>query len=283
MPHRGNGSMVDPDDLRKLAKEASARHLGGAVPLTEAVVQVVQEHNELGPEHVRRIVEFANNATFQMMFEKGAEDHRVVNFTGGPADPGDVLKELDMGATHTPVAMSDRRDTITPYVPGEDSAGDPFEPVKTASEYPAANPMGDFWDTRDKLRGAKDHFEAELVGARQEYDYVVSDLVKEAKQAAMSGYSTVDMARALSEYSPHPDFATLALNHIQANLDVADLNRYSDEVTKTAGAVNPNAGIVVVFRKFVKLAQERFTLSAAVDRLDAQLTRVNDTIKRQIG
>jgi hypothetical protein len=268
---------VDPDRLRLLAKKASELHLSGHAPLTATVISVVKGEPDLSPEHVRRVVEFANNETFQALFQKSAGDHRVINFEGGPADPSDVLKELNMGAVSSPTAVPDRQMELDPYVPGSDSAGDPFDTAKTAEEYPQANPNGDDWYRREQLVAIREQFSAEHVGLMARYADAEDALCKEARQVVLSGGSTTDVSRALAHYSSSQDMTKLALAKIATVLK--DVQSGSG-IAKTAEATpNPKHPLVQAFLSFQKVAMDRFKLAAVLEHTEAELDAVNAKLR----
>lgn len=281
MPSRDTNKNVDPDRLRMLAKKASDIHLGGAVPMTEAVIQSVRDESGLGPEHVRRVITFANNETFQRMFQKEAGDHRVINFQ--LADPSDVLKELNMGATPSPVAVSDRSPNLASYVPGADSVGDMFEPTKTAAA-DMPNPMNELWRMRQRVDGLLSHAQSEYVSASARYDDSVCGLCKSARNVVLEGGSTADINRALSFYSDSTDMTKLALSLIQVSLGKEALHTQESILSKTAAAVpNPQHPLVESFKEFSKVAMDRFRYAAVIDSLQEQLKKVNGAVKRHMG
>jgi hypothetical protein len=88
-------SKVSPEVLEMLGRQASQLFQQRGIPLNQAVVQVVANHPELGNEHLKRIIEFANTVTFQEMFQN-SEDKNV-HFD--VADPGVVLRDVSDGGT----------------------------------------------------------------------------------------------------------------------------------------------------------------------------------------
>ncbi len=92
---QSSGSNVAPETLEMLGRQASQMFQGQGVPLNDAIRQVTANHPELGNEHIKRIVEFANTVTFQQMFQN-SEDKNV-HFE--VADPGAVLRDLKDGGS----------------------------------------------------------------------------------------------------------------------------------------------------------------------------------------
>lgn len=87
---------VSGEHLETLGKQAASNWVDGKVAsLHEAVVDVVRGER-LSPEQVRRVVEFTNGDAYLQEFRK-LSSHRVVNFNSGPADPAQVLQDLNDG------------------------------------------------------------------------------------------------------------------------------------------------------------------------------------------
>ena len=248
--------------------------------MTEAVLQSVRDEDDLGAEHIRRIVTFANNETFQCMFRKEAGDHRVVNFE--LADPSDVLKELNMGATPTPVAVSDHSPNLASYVPGSDSAGDPFAPSKTAAAADVVNPLNELWRTRQRVDGMLKHAQSEYQGVSIRYSEVATRLCKEARSVVLEGGSSADISAAISYHSKSADMAKLALGLIQQSLESGDVKPQAEPIlSKSASAVpHPQHPLVRSFTEFSKVAMDRFRYAAVIDELSPELTKLDAAVRR---
>ncbi len=92
---QSSGSNVAAETLEMLGRQASQMFQGQGIPLNQAIKQVTANHPELGNEHIKRIVEFANTVTFQEMFQN-SEDKNI-HFE--VADPGSVLRDLKDGGS----------------------------------------------------------------------------------------------------------------------------------------------------------------------------------------
>lgn len=87
---------VSGEHLEVLGKQAAANWCEGKVAsLHDAIVDVVRGER-LSPEQVKRVVEFTNGDAYLREFRKEGS-HRVVNFDKGPADPSQVLQDLNDG------------------------------------------------------------------------------------------------------------------------------------------------------------------------------------------
>lgn len=88
---------VSGEHLEVLGKRAAYDWCQGKfASLNEAVVDTVRGE-QLSPEQVRRVVEFTNGDAYLREFRKEGSSHRVVHFDSGPADPAQVLQDLNDG------------------------------------------------------------------------------------------------------------------------------------------------------------------------------------------
>lgn len=91
---------VAGEHLEVLGKKAAADWgTGKFASLHEAVVSTVRSE-QLSPEQVRRVVEFTNGSAYLNEFRKEGS-HKVVHFDNGPADPAQVLQDLNDGGGGT--------------------------------------------------------------------------------------------------------------------------------------------------------------------------------------
>lgn len=91
---------VPGEHLEVLGKKAAADWgMGKFASLHEAVIDTVRGER-LSPEQVRRVVEFTNSNAYLNEFRKEGS-HKVVTFANGPADPGQVLQDLNDGGGGT--------------------------------------------------------------------------------------------------------------------------------------------------------------------------------------
>ena len=277
---------VDPNRLRLLGKQASALYSQGGVPLSDAVVRVLGSEQNLGPEHVRRVVEFANTYAFDSEFDKHAGDHRVVDFDDGPADPADVMKELHNGAT--PSVSFSPRPVSEPsgYIPGADGAlaemfGAGVKTASVAENYPYENPYGDMFALYDTVRAAHEQLTGELSELEVAYDMAANSLYKEARQVILDGDSPADVSSVVASACPDPNFVKLALKMISNRME-------EDHVPAVRGMrknasmrfANPEHPLFQACIEFVKVAGARFHRVAAVEKLNEQLEQVRREVKK---
>jgi hypothetical protein len=88
------------EELETLGKYAAKKYVeGSCASLNDAVVETVK-HAGLSPEQVKRVVEFANTDAYLTEYRKEASS-KYVTFLEGPADPAEVLRDLNDGGGGT--------------------------------------------------------------------------------------------------------------------------------------------------------------------------------------
>jgi len=243
--------------------------------MTEAVIHSVRSEPDLGTEHIRRVVEMANNDLFQHMFKAASGNHRVINFSGGPADPAEVLRELNMAAKPKTAATAPLRSDLETYIAGQDSLGDPFETVKTASEECASTT--ECYHDWQRARGLHEHFSSMYDTAALRYDDAGAALVKVAQQAIRRGASTADIVRAMSSAASHPELVKIASRYLTAYLDVVP------GVTKTAAVVNETHPLVAAYRDFESATIQRIKLACCIEEADKLERKAASEMRQRNG
>ena len=265
---------VTGEHLEVLGKQAAARwHAGEFDSLTEAVVAMVKTAH-LSPEQVKRVIEFTNTAAYLDEFKKEGATHRVIEFSGGPADPSEILKDLNDGGGGT-VFDAGTSDYHSP--PKEASAktasahdenalselfsGPPVESI--AYE----NPHAEVIDLKDKLAAAADHLQSEISGLEIVFGELGSRVYYQVKQAALEGYPLGHVLQAWQEVSPDDDYIKVAFELITPKLlregVFHTLEQMENSVDKLAGArvVNQAHPLVQDFSEFCQtltvLAEKR--------------------------
>ena len=89
------GSGIQPELLELLGKKAATQFLQDGKPLNETIASLAASEKGLETEHIRRIVEFANNEVFLSQHRDGAD--KVVDFP--VADAGMIIRDLRDGGS----------------------------------------------------------------------------------------------------------------------------------------------------------------------------------------
>lgn len=290
------GSRVAPELLETLGRKASQMFQQNGVPLNQAVRELAAQHPELGNEHIKRVVEFANNVTFQELFQNGADKN--VHFD--VADPGVILRDLKDGGS----PAHDGR-TMNDYAapPKQSGMQDANADTKSLDQHiwPAQGPDGggsfkaassnisvdDLFDHQRQLRGTLD---------------------KLAESHELAGYALDDakdrLYGAVKHEILHPDGAglggvvgaltKLASEDLVGSVLPGMIERLREEgyqprqleasMEKRAGvAVNPQHPLVVSFRDLIKVAHEMVVTQNAIDTTNRELDQVTAELKKVAG
>jgi len=183
---------VSGEELATFGKYAAAEWgQGREATLSQAVVSVVK-HAHLSPEQVRRVVEFANHEAFSTEFKKEGAGHKIVSFSGGPADFGVVLGELNNGSGGT--VFDDGHHYSMP--PRSKTAGIVADQILAATfnqpaapDYPEHNPGYAKYEAVTKVAAAEDYLRSEVCALESALDAAEDTFFHHVKQAALNGES----------------------------------------------------------------------------------------------
>lgn len=248
---------IPGEHLEVLGKRAATSWvMGKCASLHEAVVSAV--HSErLSPEQVRRVVEFANQDAYLQEFRKEGRA-KVIHFDCGPADPAQVIQDLNDGGggslydqgnldyrmppsmaksaslSRTSTSMDKTAAAEEPAVPGLPKLTKMPSLPKLASNYedqlwglfrgedpavlPMAEPMGPLMDVRNKLAGARDTLVHEINQLELDYAETGEGLYQTVKQAALEGHSLGDVVAAWSTVSSDPVYVKVAFQLLSPRL-----------------------------------------------------------------
>ena len=255
-----------------LGKKAAAQWSGGEhANLTEAVVHVIK-HAEvpLVPEQVRRVLEFCNVDAYLSEFRKEGA-HKIVDFgPDGPANPADVLHNLNNGGGTT-VLDNGISDYSRP--PAKTASYDDADEVlaevfmhKAASVYPDENPYQEIMELQDKLAGAYDHLSAQISGLEIAYQDLSEGLYQQVKQASLEGQSLGEIIQAWGAVTDDPIFVKAAFDQFVPRLLKEEVFYTGDDVgnsiLKTAGEryVNIEHPLINTYTDFVDVLSKLASL-----------------------
>jgi hypothetical protein len=280
-----------------MGKKAAALYTQQGTELSEAVTEVTKEAR-LAPEQIKRVCEFANTNAYLNEFEKGGEV-RNVTFSGGPADPGKVLRDLNDGSH--PAVNHVKEAHYQPPTGHYKTAGandhllagmfgispDGLEKVAEAVSPPdhnmRSNPIDEAYDLKVRLEGVRDDTRSKYASSGIVLNDVRGDLCKEAEQVLAGGSSLGEMAQALTPFTESPRLLKMAMLEIGKYLRDKGHSQSSlgSSLTKTAEArvPNPEHPLVTKFVAFTKIAFQHAKLETAIGIVDRNLAAVNAQIR----
>lgn len=288
------------EELELLGKAASALYSKSGTPLTQAVVEIVK-HAGLGPEQVRRVAEFANVNAYLQEFQKCGNDHRYVQFNGGPADIPAILRDLNDGGGgtvfdrgiadygHAPVDVAKLASRNMDRLGAEDQKlASMFQSKDQALPY--ADPLGDAYSTYTKLASARELVTHELGEAESLYAGVVNSIFETVKQAALEGVPLGHIVQAWSTVTDEPDFMKAAFAvltpRLMDNQVFPSVEHLGESLEKMASGltVDPSHPLVHDFRDFCelldKMASLRVTREELTDGMDHLGTFLRGAIEK---
>ncbi len=295
------------EELEILGKQASALYRCGGCSLNDSVVETVKKAG-LSPEQVKRVCEFANTDAYLKDFEKKGSTHKYIAFEGGPANPSEVLKDLNDGGggtifddgsddySHGPMGKSSAvlLDRNRAAMGLEKTANSPFSPAETAFEQmwqaddkplPYAEPLQDSFEMRDKLAAAEDQLRHELNTTEIMFAQASEDLYQLVKQAS----DTVPLGHVLQvwqEAVPGPGFVKAAFALIGPRLVregvFKSLDAMGGSLEKTASRrlmVNTAHPLVSTFAAYCGTLEKLAHLREARKEVASELGYIDNFLK----
>lgn len=301
---QSSGSNVPPETLEMLGRQASQLFQRQGISLNHAVSQVLANHPELGNEHVKRIIEFANTVTFQEMFQN-SEDKNV-HFE--VADPGVVLRDLKDGGSpnHSGKPLntdyfsspnsgqsSDLDAALMQQFTGSHPSPSDSESVKVASANEEVNherhtnPIEDVYDamvrlraTREKLAESYENMDLLMKTAQEDFYKQVRLQVLESDGYGLGGVLSV-LQKVASQELVEIVMAPVADRLVKEGHSEKDL---TTSLRKTAGSVpNLQHPLFSSFDAITKIAEEMVTCGQALDDVDKMLADLNVPFKKIAG
>ena len=271
---------VSKERLQDLGRRAALLHSNNRETLTDAVTLVLEKEAGLAPEHVKRVVEFANNEAYRSRFNSMDGEHRIVNLDGGPASPGEVLRELEMSDSAPALVKSAARITHD-YIPGEELV-DVFDKEKVSSGadcIPKSRPHGELIDLRYQLQAVQSDLMQKVSSGASQYEEAASRMYGLVKEAVLSGVSPAEISTIYQRVSPSPVLTKLALRDIADRMGpecipavIVSQGKIKEASEKPLNAQNP---LVSSFLEFAKVAEAHVAVVNTLGDVDTQLKRVN--------
>jgi hypothetical protein len=249
-----------------LGRQAARRFLAGEEPnLTNAVAGIATEAR-LGPNHIRRVAESANQAAWSETFRGG--DQRHVQFA--PADPEVVLGALDtapedMGMPVFDYAFEPAGSVLSPpddpyAVFGMEA---PPEPEKVASGKVTWRDLAKIEGTADRARTDADRLAMAMVQTGEE----LYGMVKQAYR--QEGRGLLQIGAAITGACESEDFGKMLTRQLAQRLERDGLVVYSHttEVEKLAEVlvVDPSHPLLAAARSLEAMSTLHYSRTAVMD------------------
>lgn len=297
---QSSGHQVAPETLEMLGRQASQMFQSQGVPLNDAVSKILSSHPELGNEHVKRIVEFANTVTFQQMFQNSTDKN--VHFD--VADPGVILRDLKDGGSPghegKPLAPGSGDYKLAPgkqdttdlermlseqFNPNIDPSADMGKTASLRTDHELhANPVEDVYDahvqlraTREKLASSYETLTGMMVDSREALYHQVKQEVLDPDGAGLGGVISV-MEKIADREIANTLMQDITERLIEEGVQTPVLEQ---SLRKLAGVVpNLEHPLFGVVNGLLKTAEELVNCGLAIDDVDASLVETSAFLKK---
>jgi len=259
---------VSPESLRQLGSRAAARFVQEKTPLNTSISEMAKEAS-LNLEQVRRVAEYANNATFAHLFKNGYEK----NITFPMADAAAVMQEKDSSVVKT--ATADARRLLTgKYIPGQEyvSIDDAFgvsedmEKAAGLSETERHVKALEFLD----LKRESDRLDSEIKLAADEFALKLHNLKDLCKEASNSGFTPSTIGAAIE--AAHPSDGLLAV--IKTDFEDAVSFGHMDKLAFGGMAVMPGNPVTGLTQDLEGVSGKLVTAQQAMHRVQMAMTEL---------
>lgn len=298
---------VAPETLEMIGRQASQMFREHGVPLNDAIRQLAAQHPELGNEHIKRVVEFANNVTFQEMFQSSPDKN--IHFE--VADPGVVLRDLKDGGSPAhdgktlqggmgdyktspssfgnkgvQAGLDDELSNLFQHRPADQGGGDvgQVKMAHTVEDHTVhANPVEDVYDAHVRLQASK----RELENAGERFDLLVKEaheglyhLVKhevlDPNGAGIGGVLHV-LSKVASADLVHSVIGPMVKKLASEGVSREQLNM---SLEKRAGkVVNMNHPLIQTWSGMMKAAEEKVKTEEALEEIGRSLIETDRFLK----
>lgn len=249
------GREVAASTLEELGKTAARLAKTSGINLTEAATQTLKTAS-LNAEQVRRAVEYCNIAAVNDKYASLSGSNRIVDISGGPADPAQVIQSLKSAQAVPDVRIDALEYSLPPQ--GEKRSSGILPKVAMAQN---------LIELRDKLAAAHEELTAEADSAKFEMQTMFSELRCVVKQAGLQGVTSAELLRAWVRQDQ--ELAKVA----SANLGfVADPG-------SSCRTLNPDHPVMAYFGSFVKSAQRYKQATVARQDVENHLRRVENHLR----
>jgi hypothetical protein len=265
---------VGAEQLRQIGRKAAVQFVQEQVPLATSIPRLAKEAS-LNDEQTKRVLEFANNMSFSMMFKSGFEQ----NITFPLADPAQILQKSE-----APVEKTKQASVDTPedrYVPGQEltSLESAFEAEmhKTAAaEAPDTHALTLKWlDKTAEVRSLRtDHQSTadQFVFTQTELDVLV-------KQALADGNGPHQIGACMSEARPNPGLT----RYLRERYDgLVDIDGGLAKLAEGEEAVLPENPVTDAVQKLEMLQQQLMATQEAVTEAQQQVDQMIQTMQAPI-
>lgn len=289
---------LSPEALEMMGKQAANMFLDTGLSLNEAISKLAGEHNDINPDQVKRVSEFANTAVY---LAKHDQSKTAGDSSSYPqfelADPARILQDLTDGARPTVVTKTDldysRQPEKTEKVSSAEAERLFVEMFNTKEaearadlDFSVDSAANEIMSAKESLTALRDH----LSHSGEHFDLMMKEAQEEfydlAKRHLMEGNSFAEvMSAARSAGVAETKVASVMKPVVERLLreKVASANRLkndADGFSKIAHRiVNEEHPMVTSFRTILTAEAEVEKIASGLQDVEVELEKINGFIR----
>jgi hypothetical protein len=284
---------ISPEMLELLGKQASGLFLEEGVALNESIPKLASAHPDVNAEQVKRICEFANNATYLALHDQDKTAGANASYPQFQlADPARILQDMSDGARPTVITPTDVAygkqplKTKVSHPLAEEALAELFKSASPDYELSRESAAEDVMAVKNQLKAMKENF----ANANETFDMSLKTASAEfydvVKRHVLDGNSLSDVMVAVRSTGVDSEKIAGVMTPIIGKLikeKVAAPQKLAFDMTQIEKiahrVINPEHPLVTSFLGIVTSYHELEKTSAVLSEVDAELVKVNSFIQ----
>lgn len=289
---------ISAESLELMGKQAANLFLDSGLSLNEAVVKVASAQPGINPEQLKRVVEYANTATYLAKHDQNknaGSDSSYPQFE--LADPGRVVQDLSDGARPTAVTRTDidyGRQPLKAKLSSVQTDALLSEIFKTASaednDFSHETLVKEVMDTKSDLIQLKENLESSAEKIAFDTESAIADYYSVMRTHLLDNGSFADVLAAARSTGMDQEKIASVLQPFVVQLlsdkvlTPDELRAGSNSLNKVAHrVVNTEHPLVQSFSAIVMLSDELEKIAHGLESVEDQLGMVRSYIKENYG
>jgi hypothetical protein len=288
---------LSPEALELMGKQAANRFLDEGIPLNEGIAKLASEHADINADQVRRVVEFANKATYLGLHDKAKTAGAKESYPQfALADSTVILGSLGEEASplRTPTVDTDYSSSVEKRASIEGTVADNlladlFQVKKTAEVAHTRDAVvEEIVSVKEDLTSLRDHLTHTASTLDTLWKEAQEDYYDHVRRHMLNGGSLADVVASSRIPGVEQEKISSALQPFVVRLlkdKVASPAQMQEQVKgfeKVAHRIlNENHPLVTTFRAYLSLDSEIQKVASGLTDVEVELGRVNSFIKEK--
>jgi hypothetical protein len=287
---------ISAESLELMGKQAANLFLDTGLSLNEAVVKVASVHPNINPEQIKRVIEFANTATYLAKHDQNKNSGSDSSYPQFElADPGRVVQDMSDGARPTVVTKTDIDYGRQPLkkvssVAADSLLEDMFKVDQLEPTYSKDTLIQEVMDTKSDLIQLKENLEHSAEKLAFDIESSIADYYDVMKNHLLDGGSFADVLAAARSTGMSQEKVAGVLHPFVVQL-ISDnvvppqvLKMGADGLDKVAHrVVNTAHPLVQSFSAIMMLNDELEKVATGLESVEDQIGKVRSYIKENYG